>query len=875
MVATGRAGQTRRRGHRSLRCFAAAAALLGGTSLVRGTAGASELHPRASGTLTLHVTTLLDTSDVTPHTGPCADASGRCSVRAALQIADARQVPVVVHVPSGTYVVASALEVDDAGGVTIEGAAATSTTLSGGGAVPVLEVGDAESLSLGPSVAGVGLTATDLTIEDGASASVGAFQGDGGCAVVGSANASLTLASASVRHCSATENGGGIYSVGRLGLTHVRVLDDAAVDAGGGIDEVTGVLNMSGCTVDADTLTNTATEADGGGAYASGLSTIAATTFQGDQVAGDAAFGGGLDLLGTATLTHDTFEGDGVTPSDPAYDTDGAGLYAVGPVDISGSTFFHNTAFGRYAYGGGLSSEGGLVLSGSTLDANIAYGTAGGYGGGLYAEGGATVSGSLFDHNVVESAKQSYGGGLYVQDSTQVVSSTFHANTATNGDGAGLYAAGVGTFVDRSTFSRNHATGGELTTPGGPGYGGGLAAASSMRVRSSTIEGNAADQGGGGLYVAAAVELDSTLVSANTATEGAGVYDYWVLAGADDAIVDNVAAGAGAGGGGLFDVGFTGSGDVHSSDLAGSVLAGNVAPVGGGVEFQGGASGSGGGTFAADRVAGNRTASGRRSECSFVGTLALQPWSLGGNVIGDGSCDLRAPSDRPGPRAQGVWGATTAGGVVGREVATFGRLGHVAALAAGPGDTGYYAVAPSGSVRAFGTATVHGSAAGRLAGGVATGIATTLDRRGFWVVSSRGAVDAFGDAHGYGQALGAHVVAIAPSVDGRGYELLLADGTVRAFGDAPHLATPRRPGAVAIAMTPDGLGYWLLTRTGQVMTAGDARSYGGARLHALAILPTPDGGGYLLVGDDGAVLARGDAHSPGSLRGHLVAAATT
>ncbi|HLK46055.1 MAG TPA: right-handed parallel beta-helix repeat-containing protein, partial [Acidimicrobiales bacterium] len=614
---------------------------------------------------------------------------------------------------------------------------------------------------------------------------------------------------------------------------------------------------------------------DGGGADVAGTATITDCTFVADRAVGDAAFGGGLDLLGIATLAGDVFKDNHLAPAQPAYDTDGAGLYAAGPVTVTRSTFVGNDATGRYAYGGGASSEGGFVLTDSTLSANVALGSAGGYGGGLYAEGGATVTATTFERNLAESATESFGGGLYVQDSTSVLDSVFRANTATNGTGGGVFAAGVGTYLEDATFTRNHATGGDLAVPGGPGYGGAIAADSATRVVGATIVGNLADRGGGGLFVGAPVELDHSLVAHNVAIEGGGVDDYWLLSGTADAIVDNTSAGAKGGGGGVFVIGATGLGDVHSVDLADSTIAGNVAGVGGGVEFQGGAGGSGGGSFLDDVVAGNVTGRGVRAECAFVGPLARRPISLGGNVVGDASCELRGSTDRPGPAAQGVWAATTAGVLLGRGVPTARTSGHVTGLAEAPGGQGCLVLESSGQVRGVGSARARWSAQGRLGGGSAVGIAVTPDGRGAWVASSDGDVVALGDAPALGGAPGAHVVAIAASVDGRGYELLERDGRVLALGDAPRLASRRGIDAVSLAMTPDGQGYWELFADGHVAASGDARSFGPGPRDALAILSSPDGRGYLVVTSRGAVAVRGDAHDPGPLRGRLVAAAAT
>jgi hypothetical protein len=124
-----------------------------------------------------------------------------------------------------------------------------------------------------------------------------------------------------------------------------------------------------------------------------------------------------------------------------------------------------------------------------------------------------------------------------------------------------------------------------------------------------------------------------------------------------------------------------------------------------------------------------------------------------------------------------------------------------------------------------------------------TGIASTPDAKGYWVVGTDGGVFAFGDAHFYGsmggQHLNAPIVGMAATQDGGGYWLVAADGGIFAFGDAAfegsmggqHLNAPM----VGIAPRPNGSGYWTVASDGGVFSFGDAPfegSMGGQRLNA-------------------------------------------
>ena len=150
------------------------------------------------------------------------------------------------------------------------------------------------------------------------------------------------------------------------------------------------------------------------------------------------------------------------------------------------------------------------------------------------------------------------------------------------------------------------------------------------------------------------------------------------------------------------------------------------------------------------------------------------------------------------------------------------------------------------------------------------------DCAGYLVVTTSGAVSAFGGAVLYGSLQGRHlnVVAIAVTPDSEGYWLLTTDGAVFAFGDAKSYGAPgslsASAPAVGISATPDGKGYWVVTRAGDVYAFGDAASYGSLLGHRLnqpivGMAATPTGYGYWLAAADGGVFGFGDAIFHGSM----------
>lgn len=219
-----------------------------------------------------------------------------------------------------------------------------------------------------------------------------------------------------------------------------------------------------------------------------------------------------------------------------------------------------------------------------------------------------------------------------------------------------------------------------------------------------------------------------------------------------------------------------------------------------------------------------------------------------------------------------VLGALLVAGVAVPLVAGTGAPGAVASTVFG---------IPEGTVLALGDAPPLATPA---PDGV-VGLAATPSGRGWWAVSSDGAVVAAGDAAPLGDVTGIlrrrPVVGMAATRTGGGYWLAGSDGGIFSFGDAPFHGSagglPLVAPVVGMAATPSGGGYWMVAADGGIFSYGDAHfhgSMGGVRLQSPVVGMTPlPGGGYLLVAADGGIFSFGAGfHGPGEPGARTIAA---
>ena len=146
---------------------------------------------------------------------------------------------------------------------------------------------------------------------------------------------------------------------------------------------------------------------------------------------------------------------------------------------------------------------------------------------------------------------------------------------------------------------------------------------------------------------------------------------------------------------------------------------------------------------------------------------------------------------------------------------------------------GYWLYTAYGNVYSTAGTAWYGSPASAQSGdGLITGMASTLDGKGYWLVDSSGHVYRYGDAASLSVApsvsLAHPILGIVNSPAG-GYLLYTAYGNVYTSSGTPWYGSPYAAGAAdhaitAMARTADGRGYWLVDSSGRVYHYGDAPS---------------------------------------------------
>lgn len=411
-------------------------------------------------------------------TGTCSPSPGECTLRDAVTTANATGDADIVDLSgvSGTITLDPAkgvIDIDDPGGLSIDGPGQDTLTVSGGGETGIFRIAGAEA-----SLSGLTLTGGSSTANGGAI----------------DAGAALTLTNVTISGNTTADGGGGVYSNSPLTISGSAITGNTA-GVGGGIAARKYDVTIENSTISGNTATR-------GGGIASVAAAVSISGSHIDTNRATSDFGGGIyALTGSLSLTGSTVSGNASAPG-------GGGILSV--------------------------TKYGTTIDRSTISSNAA--TEGG-GGGLIVFGAFDESNPVrVQDSTISGNRAPDGAGIeigYTNGSTPVTvrASTISGNQGgTGSSGGGILIAGR---LDRafdvvnSTISGNSATDGGGVSLGHDGSGALLGQGGSIGFDNSTIAANTAASSGGGIYLgqydpgsgneSATAALDSTIVADNTA----------------------------------------------------------------------------------------------------------------------------------------------------------------------------------------------------------------------------------------------------------------------------------------------------------------------------------------------------------------------
>ena len=512
-------------------------------SLVVLSIGAGVLSRPAAG-VGLTVDSTVDAVDADPGDGVCVTDAGECTLRAAIQEANALAGADEITVPAGTYKLTIAGRGEDAAAtgdlditddLAITGAGQSATVIDGNGVDTVMHVAKGAVADL-----------THLGIQGGSNRTLeGGLHGGG---IWNEGSLSLTRVAVTDNVANA---GGGIFNSGHATLTEVLIADNQGPVYGGGVaNELHATMDIVRSTISG----NRVETGDGGGIYNGGNAEISDSTVALNEAS---RRGGGIfnHAAEKASISNSTISGNvalsggGIFNAGPGAEATGSlPPLPAGEVELVNVMVDDNTA----SAGGGIYNSGTIEVSDSQISANRTVldpgiGGAGTTippptGGGLVNEGVATLRGVEIVGNAAWQAggiDNGYGARLTMEGSK------IRGNAADPYDAGGLANFGEA-HISSSTLSGNSARkGGAITNQGtscclpviltleastisgnSARYGGGIYNDGPLTVLNATISGNsAASVGGGILNVVWSAAIRNTTIADNNSPVGAGVHN--------------------------------------------------------------------------------------------------------------------------------------------------------------------------------------------------------------------------------------------------------------------------------------------------------------------------------------------------------------
>ena len=356
--------------------------------------------PEPAEAKTFIVNSTADQIDINPGDGVCQSESGDCTLRAAIQEANAWPGSDVIKLKTGLYMlsIAGASEnecltgdldiIDD---LTITGTGAKNTFINGGKLDRVFHI-----------IGSISVTMTDITIQNGLATDngYGDVNNANGGGILNDADSTLTLKgitlSSNTASWSVNSSGGGIYNSGTLVITRSllsksTITNNAAIGGSGtvvgGAIYNAGTANIKSATI-SENIVSAPNLGFGGAIFNpnTGILEVRGSTISNNTVAanGQYAEGGAISCNGIVTITQSTISDN---TAQGGLHGDGGGIVNGGTLTITTSIISRNIARGAFAAGGGIASFiGYVVITGSTLSYNAASAVSGnpGMGGGIF-----------------------------------------------------------------------------------------------------------------------------------------------------------------------------------------------------------------------------------------------------------------------------------------------------------------------------------------------------------------------------------------------------------------------------------------------------------------------------------------------------------
>lgn len=452
-----------------------------------------------------------DHPDASPGDRKCADASGACTLRAALQEANATSRADNIVLTTNVYQLTIAGAGED---MAATGDLDVLSPLSIDGNNSVI---DANGIDRAFDVLAPGrLEISDVRVMNGAppaAESGGAFRSDSDLSITGSKINNNTVTGAGASGGAVFNNGG------NLNMFNSTMSGNSAVRAGGAIEANAGV-------------------------------TVLRRTSMYENAAGpEPGNGGGLHLTGAGEVTMSS----GVVRNNTAT-AEGGGLWnsAVGKLTVSDVVLSFNVANGNEADqgGGALFNDGGtMFVFDSSIDNNTADGAAGSGGGILNNLGTLRVKDSKLYANTSARA----GGGIESNEGVtnlQRVDLIGNTTGGNPGNGGGLHITGAGAANVTAGIVKDNLAAAE---GGGLWNGGGRMVVTRTIISGNIASGEAADQGGGGLFnnggtlIVNNATIEWNMAEAGSGSGGGILNDQGILIVRDSDIAGNSSLRAGGG----------------------------------------------------------------------------------------------------------------------------------------------------------------------------------------------------------------------------------------------------------------------------------------------------------------------------------------